>query len=472
MSHPGGEGRLAQSAAVRVGPLGTMEQVWDWWTALPRRGAYEVETVPFRRLGEWAFTSEGNLVHASGGFFSVQGLRVTGDGPPRTQPIINQPEVGILGILVKEFDGVLHCLMQAKFEPGNLDIRQLSPTVQATRSNYMRVHNGRATPYVEFFRSPPRDRVLVDVLQSEQGAWFWRKRNRNMVVEADGDVPEREGFRWLTLNQVLRLLYSDNVVNMDARTVLASLALHPGRDDAPAADSPLRQALLRSYRSQDVEGGAVHTLRQVIGWFTDVKVRCAWDRALLPLSQVTGWTRTEQEIADDARQEFRILGVQVRASGREVRQWTQPLLAPFGQGTAVFLTRTFGGVLHVLAAARPEPGLSDLVEIAPTVHCRTPAAAAAQPFAGAALAEAPERTHCDVVLSEEGGRFRHALTRYRILDAGPEVPDLPPDGYCWVTAGQLTELARHANYLNIEARTLLTCLYGMWAGAAPGPGAR
>lgn len=39
------------------------------------------------------------------------GLRVTSGPPPYpqwTQPIIDQPEAGILGILVKEIDGVLH----------------------------------------------------------------------------------------------------------------------------------------------------------------------------------------------------------------------------------------------------------------------------------------------------------------------------------------------------------------------------
>lgn len=58
------------------------------------------------------------------------------------QPIINQPEVGYLGFIVKEFNGVLHFLMQAKIEPGNVNHVQLSPTIQATRSNYTQVHQG------------------------------------------------------------------------------------------------------------------------------------------------------------------------------------------------------------------------------------------------------------------------------------------------------------------------------------------
>src|SRR5262249_17485966 len=148
--------------------------------------------IPFADMVGWRFApGTGNLVHDSGKFFSVEGLELTTDfgwTNHWAQPIINQPEIGILGILVKEFDGVLHCLMQAKMEPGNVTTLQLSPPVQATRSNYTRVHRGSSIPYLEYFVATRRSGVLVDALQSEQGAWFLHKRNRNMVVEVTDDI--------------------------------------------------------------------------------------------------------------------------------------------------------------------------------------------------------------------------------------------------------------------------------------------
>lgn len=457
--------RFTGSASGHGTSQSTDDEIWEWWTGLPREDAFEVAPIPFDRMRGWGFDDKGNLVHDSGRFFSIEGLRIDTDDGVITQPIIDQPEVGILGLLMKDIGGTPHFLMQAKFEPGNLNVRQLSPTVQATRSNYIGVHNGRATPYVEHFRSAPRERVLVDVLQSEQGEWFWRKRNRNMVVEVEGDVEEREGFRWLTLAQINRLMSTDDVINMDARTVLACLPLAPAEEPGPGEpDDAFVRALRRSYHVKDDDPAAANTLAGIVGLLTDVKVACTRDRRLVPLTEVEGWSITDEEIVDDARREFRVMAVDVRAEGREVGRWTQPLLEPHDVHTAVFLTKDIGGVLHVLLATRAEPGLADMVEFGPTVRLRSPEEDPGLPegFAEALALDDPERVRRDVVLSEEGGRFRAARTRYRVIDAGGILPDRAPEGHCWATVGQLTELVRHGGYLTIEARTLLACLHGLW----------
>ena len=42
-------------------------------------------------------------------------------------------------------------------------------------------------------------------------------------------------------------------------------------------------------------------------------------------------------------------------------------------------------------------------------------------------------------------------------------PREAPPGYHWVTPGQLTSLVRHGHYVNVQARTLLACLYASGA---------
>lgn len=470
MTTAGVEARPSVAAARADRAVVSDEEFHEWWQALDRD--FEVAPIPFSEMTGWRFLPEsGNLAHESGRFYSVEGMEVReGDGVVLSQPIINQPEIGILGILVKEFDGVLHCLMQAKFEPGNVNIRQLSPTVQATRSNFTRVHQGGSTPYVEYFNGSERGRVLVDVLQSEQGSWFWRKRNRNIVVQVSEDVPLREDFCWLTLNQLQRLLRVDNLVNMDARTVLACLPVVPGPSRARPSGDPFTQALLRSYAADGEAGrgeSALNTPVQIASTLIETKMWSDRRSELVPLGRIRGWSRSDGEIRDDTGTDFRIMGVRVQADIREVKRWAQPLLATRAPGLAVLLARPIDGVLHFLMQALSEPGLLDQVELAPTVRLHGYASggepAPGVPFLEEALTEDADRVRHDVLLSEEGGRFYAVQNRYRIVEVGPDFPVQVPAGFCWVTARQLMELLRHGHYLTIEARTLLACVHSLSA---------
>ncbi|MEV5508898.1 NDP-hexose 2,3-dehydratase family protein [Streptomyces orinoci] len=427
--------RLALSAATTKG--GTAEFA-SWLAGRGAANAFRVERIPFAGLEGWSFQEgTGNLVHRSGRFFTVEGLRVAGGMAPFPewhQPIIKQPEVGILGILAQEFDGVLHFLMQAKMEPGNRNLLQLSPTVQATRSNYTKVHQGADVKYIEYFIEPGRGRVLADVLQSEHGSWFWRKSNRNMVVEAVGEVPLLEDFCWLTLGQIAELLGRDNVVNMDARTVLSCL---------PFADPDQR---------------AVRSDTELLSWFTAERSRHDVWAERVPLAGLPGWKRGEDAIEHEEGRFFRVVAVSVEAGNREVTRWTQPLFEPLGLGVTAFLTREFDGVLHVLVHARVEGGFLDTVELGPTVQY-TP-----DNYARLSVGQRPlfldyvrsATPWYEAVHSEEGGRFLNAESRYLLVEAedGLEVPP----GYAWVTPGQLTSLVRHGHYLNVQGRTLLACL--------------
>ncbi|MFD8492845.1 NDP-hexose 2,3-dehydratase family protein [Amycolatopsis sp. NPDC059657] len=439
--------RIARSAATADGAQLDLAGFHDWFARRRAEHPFRVDRIPFAELEGW-HTQEGtgNLVHRSGKFFSVQGLHVTLDsGADWFQPIIQQPEIGILGILVKEFDGVLHCLMQAKMEPGNPNLLQLSPTVQATRSNYTQVHGGSAVRYLDYFLRPERGRVLTDVLQSEHGAWFHRKHNRNMIVETTGPVPAHEDFRWLTFGQIAALLRYDNLVNMDARTVLAS--------------GP--QAEVRP------ETWALHPDADLRSWFTAERSRQDAHAERVPLAGIPGWARTDTAIHHVDGRFFEVVAASVQAGSREVASWTQPLFRPRGPGVAAFLARPINGVLHLLAHARMEGGLRDAVEIAPTVQCipGNYAGAGAPPrprYLDLVLAADPARIRYEAVHSEEGGRFLDAEARYLVIEVDDsEVPLDTPPGYNWVTPGQLNLLVQQGHCVNVQARTLVACLAAM-----------
>ncbi|MFI2242270.1 NDP-hexose 2,3-dehydratase family protein [Streptomyces chrestomyceticus] len=435
--------RLVRSAAHhRQGSKLRTADFGAWLAERRRAHRFQVRRIPFSRLEGWSFEdATGNLVHGTGRFFTVEGLRVTVDEgrfPAWQQPIIRQPEIGILGILVKEFDGVLHFLMQAKMEPGNPNALQLSPTVQATRSNYTKAHRGEDVKYLEYFTRPGRGRVHVDVLQSEHGAWFLRKANRNMLVEATGEVPLDDDFCWLTLGQIGRLLREDNLVNMDSRTVLACLPSLGGGTDA------------------------LHPDTELLSWLTAERSRPEVRAERIPLAEVSGWERGDRSVHRPDGRYFSVVAVAVEAGNREVTSWTQPLLEPHGLGVVAFLTRRIGGMPHLLVHARLEGGFLGSLELAPTVQCvpdNYPRASDRPRYLDLVLAAGPDRIRYEAVHSEEGGRFRHAQSRYLFVDVDEDqVPCEPAPGYLWVTPGQLAALTRHPHYVNVQARSLLACL--------------
>ncbi|MFD8750652.1 NDP-hexose 2,3-dehydratase family protein [Kitasatospora sp. NPDC059577] len=434
--------RFTRSAAVTDSPVTPNRAILSWLEENRRIFRHEVTRIPFADLVGWRFDAAGgDLGHESGRFFTVEGLRIHTDAHDWMQPIINQPEIGILGFVAKEFDGVLHFLMQAKMEPGNINSVQLSPTVQATRSNYTGVHRGRPITFLEHFVPPTAGTVLLDSLQSEQGAWFLRKRNRNIVVEITEEPPELPDFRWLTLGQIHRLLGFDDVVNMDARTVLSSIPLGPRVEDQ----------------------GAYRSLTGVLSWLTRVRATSELSQRYRPLRAVEGWQLTGDRIRHEEGRYFQVIAAAVTAANREVASWTQPLFEPIGLGVTAFLVRPIGGVLHLLAHARVEAGLANVAEIAPTVQC-CPDNYAGLPserqprFLTEASTTTGSQVRYDTVLSEEGGRFFEARSRYRIVEVPEDFPlDVPPD-FAWISVHQASTLLRYDGYLNVQARTLIAAL--------------
>jgi dTDP-4-dehydro-6-deoxy-alpha-D-glucopyranose 2,3-dehydratase len=441
--------------------FGDLLEFDSWFAHRRKMNEFAVEQVPLEQLAGWRFAAgSGNLVHATGRFFAVEGTAVETDHrevESWQQPIIRQPEIGILGILVKRFDGVPYCLMQAKMEPGNINVLQLSPTVQATRSNYTGVHRGSAVPYLEHFLAPTGGRLLFDALQSEQGAWFVAKRNRNMVVEVAGEVAAREDFCWLSFPQLHRLLLTDNVVNMDSRTVLAGLPPAPehGPDPTPPGGS----------------GPALHSTARLLSWFTEMKSRYRLHRRPVPLAGVAGWAHVDGRIRHDSGRFFTVLGVDVSASSREVTAWSQPMIAPCGRGVVAFVGRYIDGVFHLLVHALTEAGTFDVVEMAPTVRCVPENYAALPPerrplFLDYVLGADPGQIRLDVVQSEEGGRFYHAENRYLLVEAGDDFPVRVPEDYVWMTVAQLAGFVWYGNHVDVTARSLLACMNALTPVAA------
>lgn len=205
--------------------LGDIKAVRAWFAAQRAACTMTVSDIPLTKCRQWSLCpNTGAMVHASGEFFRVEGLRV-GNSTDREvvggwdQPILTQVgyDGGILGLVRKRFGGVPHYLVEAKAEPGNYGLVQLTTTIQATFSNLKRAHKGKGTPYAELFTDPDGEgvTVLFDVWMSEDGGRLHRKRNRTMLVEwpEDRDLPlVAERYRWVSWHQIKTLLTEEDAI--------------------------------------------------------------------------------------------------------------------------------------------------------------------------------------------------------------------------------------------------------------------
>jgi oxidase EvaA len=463
-----------KSAISHEGAHITTEEVKEWVKARREATQVTVTLIPFAKMDKWQMNEEtGNLVHSSGGFFSIEGIKVktnAGITALWTQPIINQPEIGILGFITKKFNGILHFLIQAKIEPGNINGVQLSPTLQATKSNYSKVHGGKSPHYLEYFNGSRKRKILLDQLQSEQGARFYKKRNRNIIIEIDEDVELHEDFCWVTLGQIKDLLKENNLVNMDTRTVISGINYGTYSEESiqllsgfiynnPHTLYHRNELLLSTLDSKR----SLKSIEEIISWITGLKGKYEIDVRLIPLNQVTSWKITELEISQEEMKYFSVIAAMVNISSREVTQWCQPLIRSRQDGIIAFIVKRINGILHFLVQAKVEAGNLDILELAPTVQCLTGNYRKGQneydvPFLDVVLSADDSKVLHRSMQSEEGGRFYLEENLNLIVEAPDDFPVEVPENFCWMTLAQIYKFIQFNNYLNIQSRSLLSVI--------------
>lgn len=454
--------KFLNSALAEESPLHSTESISNWLKQKRTDIVFHIYQTPLTKLKQWTIDNKsGNIYHQSGKFFSIEGVSIqTNYGFKSTwnQPIINQPEIGFLGVLTKEINGILHFLMQAKIEPGNINIVQLSPTLQATKSNYTRIHKGKSPQYLEYFNGEKKVEVLIDQLQSEQGARFLRKRNRNIIIEIDKNenIEVFEDFIWVTLGQIKKLMSYDNIVNMDTRTVISSISY--GIIDADIIQSKINSNYIKLYHKD-----SLLSINQIISWITNLKFKYELNIKNTDINDLTNWHFDGNTIYHEEKKYFSVIGIQVQIENREVISWEQPMIKPAQQGIIGFIIKKINGVYHFLVQAKVEIGNFDILELAPTVQCLTGNYRSGYneysvPFINDILQAKDKNIWYKSFQSEEGGRFFKEENLNIIVEVGDNFSEEIPENYCWMTLNQLNTFMKFNNYLNIAARSLISLI--------------
>lgn len=429
-----------------------VEILLEWIKERNEQIAVDIKKTTLSDCQPWYYDeTEGCIKNPQGSFFSIYGIESKFNSDIAIQqPIIIQDEIGYLGILMKVVNDVAYFLMQAKIEPGNINKVQISPTIQATRSNFTQKHGGKKPAFLDYFINTKPENIIVDQIQSEQSSRFRGKRNRNVVILIDDDIEESDNFRWMTLGQIKQLMRYDNLVNMDTRTVISCLPFWKYQDNI-------------KYLKTKNEAASMDSFTEVFNYINNYKMHNDIDTKLIPLSRLVNWEYNDAgEFVCKNSYPFKMVFCDISIEGREVKHWCQPCFEAEGISQFGLIYRKVNGIAEFLVRAKPEIGCFDKIEIGPSVQMEFSSVDSDNLLNTLFFdrCNSREGVRLDVLLSEEGGRFYHEQNRNIIIEIDKEQLDVLPEGYFWCSFTTLNMLCQVNNVLNIQLRNLLSLLDG------------
>lgn len=432
-----------------------LDEILEWISSKNESINIKIEKVALDKCHPWFMNEDlGVIQNSNGGFFKVIGLKEFSGGEIiLEQPILLQDDIGYLGIICKVIKGTLYFLMQAKVEPGNINKVQISPTVQATKSNFTQKHGGEKPAYLDYFLNASNYEIIIDQLQSEQSSRFYKKRNRNIIILVEEDVEVIDSHMWMTLGQIKELLKIDNLVNMDTRTVISSIPFHK----ANIVSDQIKDKSIYNSLYNDNVFDIVDFYHKVNNYkmFNDSVIK------FVPLSDLEQWKITDFEIVSDKNKEFKVIFCDIEIEGREVKRWRQPLFEAIGKYTFGLFTTVKSDTRYFLVRLTPEVGCFDKLELGPTVQFHNRIEIKLKDSVQTLFLDKAQKHSnilYDVNLSEEGGRFYHEENRNIIIEIHKYEIDYLTDDYFWFDYKTLLYFMEFNNILNIQLRNLISLL--------------
>jgi len=390
------------------------------------RSDFKLRKIKLAEQSNWSIKN-GVLSHFSTGFFHVAGIRSRISREEHL--MLFQPQSALTGLSIYRDGRDVYVLLQARVEPGLVNVGQYGPTIQSTAANYTRMHGGKETTYAELFRSfSPLANPLGNNKQFDLGKRYFQKNKVLSYVELDKQVETKENMIWAPLTVVAEVQQYDNFLNPDLRSLLACFDwdLYINDDDSSQGDG--------AAAGDDAFALPANRLGNN-----------EWE--LVPVNQLSGWEFQEYGVADVSDSGIWVDMFHVSCKNREVQEWSQPLLSCANEGLAVMLVRVVNGRYEFLVSIESEFGISGQQTVLPTYviypgdsHRNMRQMCAS----GTLMAEMKQ--------SEEGGRFYLNESVYQMILV---TPDFEIESHQrWVSAERLKSILKTSCQASIQLRCM------------------
>ncbi len=198
-----------------------------WYNKIKNLNKTKVKTIHLEKMRKWSYDKKkGVIKHDSGEFFHIEGKRIfksNREVKNWDQPFIKQVNYkgGIIGLVRTNIKGIPHYLVDAKYEPGNYNKIQISPSLQATYSNLNRIHKGEKNKVAKKYFSK-NYRNIRKFWVTEDGGRLYLKRNLHWIIQYNGKINlPGKTYRWLTLWELDRFIKIGSLVGPHLRSILS-----------------------------------------------------------------------------------------------------------------------------------------------------------------------------------------------------------------------------------------------------------
>ena len=408
-----------------------------WFNSQKKLNRIKIKTKKLNDLENWNYSKK-LIFHSSQRFFKIVGIEVKSNfaGKNWDQPIIVQKEKGILGIIKNK--KTKKYLLQAKVEPGNKNKLQLSPTVQATKSNYQRIHGGKKTSYLNIFKT----NKIKFITQPEQGYRYLFKFNKNALVEIKKKIQILKNFYWFSKEDLKYLIKRKSVLNMDTVSVFSSFI------KKNTIDLPLKK--MNEINNWIKQNDKIFKLK--------IKVK--------PLANLINWKVKTDSITHKNNKHFSVVGINIICNNREIKKWDQPIIKGKRLAFAGYLIKEFNKTDHYLCKYNKKPGLkkstlsctvntSDLDNFNTNNHLISFEKKMIRDFFFNKKKKI--KKIFENIFFNEGGKFFYFKIKYKALKLLNKTKVKIPSNYFWISQNQMIEMIKRKK-LDIEGRLLFGCV--------------
>ena len=406
--------------------------ILTWLNKQRKKQFLNVKKIDLFKLRKWKFNKK-EIHHESKKFFKVVGVRIHSNFYKKKnwdQPIIVQNEIGILGVIKNTKTNKY--LLQAKVEPGNINRIQISPTVQATKSNYTRIHGGKNIPYLEYFRGKNKNFSL----QTEQAFRYFNKKNSNIVSYVSKKINLDDRFRWFSKKEINILLKKKNLINMDTLSVFSSF-IKKKKKDFP-----------------------LNNKKTIAKWKNSLNKKYSLTNKIIGLNLIKNWNLSGKKIFHKTKNYFSVIGIRVKTNQREISDWDQPIIQGSKMAFAGYLIKKYNNTNHYLCRYILKPGSKES-----TYTCSVNTSKIdgykknnnltnfQKKLIFKYFINSNGKKVYDNILSDEGGRFYQSQIRYMAYELDQKKDIKLPESYIWLSQNQVIDLVKKQQ-IDIEARLL------------------